>query len=85
LFQLGKVYYHLGYNRLAEHTLKIAVRVDPVSEDLWSLLGLVTEALAHEYVTQGKFDDYKSIFTKHSYRLYGPPLYGKKLAEITEA
>ena len=59
LFQLGKVYYHLGYNRLAEHTLKIAVRVDPVSEDLWSLLGLVTEALAHEYVTQGKFDDYR--------------------------
>ena len=53
LFQLGKVYYNLGYNRLAEHTLKIAVRVDPVSEDLWSLLGLVTEALAHEYVTQG--------------------------------
>ena len=49
----------MGYNRLAEHTLKIAVRVDPVSEDLWSLLGLVTEALAHEYVTQGKFEDYR--------------------------
>merc|ERR1719510_152010 len=52
LFQLGKVYYQLGYNRLAEHTLKIAVRIDPVSEDLWSLLGLVTEALAHEYIDQ---------------------------------
>ena len=52
----------MGYNRLAEHTLKIAVRVDPVSEDLWSLLGLVTEALAHEYVTQGRFGDYKLIF-----------------------
>ena len=58
MFQLGKVYYHLGYNRLAEHTLKIAVRVDPVSEDLWSLLGLVTEALAHEYVTQGNGGTY---------------------------
>ena len=54
----------MGYNRLAEHTLKIAVRVDPVSEDLWSLLGLVTEALAHEYVTQGRFGDYKSIFSE---------------------
>lgn len=53
LFQLGKVYYSLGFNRLAEHTLKFAVRVDPVSEGLWSLLGLVTEALAHEYVSQG--------------------------------
>ena len=52
LFQLGKVYYQLGYYRLAEHTLKIAVRVDPVSEGLWSLLGLVTEALAHEYIDQ---------------------------------
>ena len=56
----------MGYNRLAEHTLKIAVRVDPVSEDLWSLLGLVTEALAHEYVTQGRFGDYKYFFPKHS-------------------
>ncbi len=54
LFQLGKVYYQLGYNRLAEHTLKIAVRVDPVSEELWSLLGLVTEALAQEYLTLGQ-------------------------------
>lgn len=54
LFQLGKVYYQLGFNRLAEHTLKIGVRVDPVSEDLWSLLGLVTEALAQEYLSQGK-------------------------------
>merc|ERR1719361_3150448 len=53
LFQLGKVYYQLGYNRLAEQTLKIAVRIDPVSEDLWSLLGLVTEALAQDYISQG--------------------------------
>ena len=53
LFQLAKVYYQLAYNRLAEHTLKIAVRIDPVSEDIWSLLGLVTEALASEYTQQG--------------------------------
>ena len=53
LFQLGKVYYQLGYNRLAEQTLKIAVRIDPVSDDLWSLLGLVTEALAQDYISQG--------------------------------
>ena len=53
LFQLAKVYYQLAYNRLAEHTLKIAVRIDPVSEDIWSLLGLVTEALALEYTHQG--------------------------------
>ena len=53
LFQLGKVYYQLGYTRLAEQTLKIAVRIDPVSEDLWSLLGLVTEALAQDFLTQG--------------------------------
>jgi len=65
LFQLGKVYYHLGYNRLAEHTLKIAVRVDPVSEDLWSLLGLVTEALAHEYVTQGHLPIHEPNLSKN--------------------
>ena len=53
LFQLAKVYYQLAYNRLAEHTLKIAVRIDPVSEEIWSLLGLVTEALALEYTHQG--------------------------------
>jgi len=65
LFQLGKVYYNLGYNRLAEHTLKIAVRVDPVSEDLWSLLGLVTEALAHEYVTQGHLPIHEPSLSKN--------------------
>jgi tetratricopeptide (TPR) repeat protein len=53
LHHLAKVYYQLGYNRLAEQTLKIAVRIDPASEDLWSLLGQVTEALASDFLCQG--------------------------------
>ncbi len=54
LFQLGRVYYHLGYNRLAEQTLKIAVRIDPCSEETWALLGQVTEALARDFMGQGQ-------------------------------
>lgn len=65
LFQLGKVYYQLGYNRLAEQTLKIAVRIDPVSEDLWSLLGLVLEALAEDYIIQGNIPLERSSLSRN--------------------
>lgn len=52
LFHLGKVYYQLGFNRLSEQTLKMAVRIDPYGEQLWSLLGQVTEALARDVLAQ---------------------------------
>ena len=48
LLHLANVYYKLGFNRLSEQTLNLALRTEPNNEQLWSLLGEVTEALGDE-------------------------------------
>ena len=48
LQHLASVYFKLGFLRLAEQTLNLALRTEPNSENLWSLLGEVTEALGDE-------------------------------------
>merc|ERR1719273_2982504 len=48
LLHLASVYFKLGFLRLAEQTLNLALRTEPNSEQLWSLLGEVTEALGDE-------------------------------------
>ena len=48
LQHLASVYFKLGFLRLSEQTLNLALRTDPNSEQLWSLLGEVTEALGDE-------------------------------------
>ena len=46
LQRLGQVYFALGFDRLAEQSLKVAVRIDPNNEALWTLLGEVKESIA---------------------------------------
>ena len=48
LHHLASVYFKLGFFRLSEQTLNLALRTEPNSEQLWSLLGEVTEALGDE-------------------------------------
>lgn len=48
LLHLASVYFKLGFLRLAEQTLNLALRTEPNSEQLWSLLGEVMEALGDE-------------------------------------
>ena len=48
LQHLANVYFKLGFLRLAEQTLNLALRTEPNNEQLWSLLGEVTEALGDE-------------------------------------
>lgn len=48
LHHLGYVYYTLGFNRLSEQALKIAVKIDPSNDEIWTLLGEVEEAIAKE-------------------------------------
>jgi tetratricopeptide (TPR) repeat protein len=48
LHHLGLVYCQLGYHRLSEQALKVALRIDPTNEEVWSLLGEVKEAIARE-------------------------------------
>ena len=52
LHHLGKVYHLLGFQSLAEQSLKQAVRIDPQNECMWSLLGDVQEAVAAELLTR---------------------------------
>lgn len=60
LHHLGLVNHRLGFERLAEQSLKGAVRIDPNNEELWSLLGEVKEAIAKETLCQ--MDDSYSKF-----------------------
>lgn len=48
LHHLGKVYHILGFHRLAEQSLKVAVRIDPSNEYMWELLGDVQEFIAQD-------------------------------------
>jgi len=45
LQHLGIVFHHLGSHRLAEKTLRDAVRLDPTAENSWYNLGKVLEAM----------------------------------------
>lgn len=45
LQHLGLTYYYLGYNRLAEKTLRDAARIDPNSFTTWYNLGIVLESV----------------------------------------
>ncbi len=44
--------YYLGHFRSAEQALKVACRLEPNDERLWSLLGEVTESLAGQHLEQ---------------------------------
>ena len=52
LHHLGKVYHLLGFQCLAEQSLKMAVRIDPNNECMWSLLGDVKETMAADALAQ---------------------------------
>ena len=43
LHRLGWVNHVLGFDRLAEQSLKAAVRIDPHNDRIWSLLGEIKE------------------------------------------
>ena len=66
LHHLGLVNHYLGFERLAEQSLKGAVRIDPNNEELWSLLGEVKEAIANETLSQ--MDDSYSKFREETER-----------------
>ena len=52
LHRLGWVNHLLGFDRLAEQSLKSAVRIDPHNDRIWSLLGEVKEAIASEMLAR---------------------------------
>lgn len=45
LHHLGRVYFKLGLYRLAEKSVLNAIRLEPNSEHLWTLLGQILEAI----------------------------------------
>jgi tetratricopeptide (TPR) repeat protein len=52
LHRLGWVNHLLGFDRLAEQSLKVAVRIDPHNEEIWSLLGEIKEGIASDLLEQ---------------------------------
>ena len=61
LLHLGTVNHQLGFARLAEQSLKLAVRIDPNNEELWAVLGDVMASLAAETLRKVEEDNTRCL------------------------